>query len=480
MNPTFNPTQRIFALNYLSNLCMGKKGTPQALQTWMHHTLEHAFADKEFISWMGEWKLMWGPVVVSAGGDVEKQVASNTMFVAYEPESATYVAAVAGTNPVSMFGWMVEDFTVQKTVPWIYEKPMPDTLVESEHQQAFGISDVRISEGTQIGLAILRKMQSNGKTIQEFFAAESQRQKFPQQLVVSGHSLGGALSATLALSLLNQHPFWDVQRLFTVSALPSAGATPGNNAFSEYYGRLLGTRTLRVWNVIDPVPHGWEPAMLEKVPFLYAPYLRGSVALGLISAYMVKRSLEGAARHNAGGMYTQLVPQTAPLPGQVSLQLITDAGEEAVPTVVHIILNALGGAFKDKFAAIMLRLHIAEAVQKLIFTAIKLLSETRWARNHARQFMDALLAQFAKITQLTKAQLEALQHLFADLLHELTVVFQFLVQLSYQHCAAYLQLMGIGAFETYFKALEDTYKKKSAPPEYEALLLKCAGMLLER
>jgi hypothetical protein len=480
MTYAFNPTQRVFALNYLSNLCMGKKGSAQVLQTWMHTTLDHAFADKDFINWMGQWQLVWGPVVVSEGEDVTKQVASNTVFVAYDAVNATYVVAVAGTNPLSTYGWFTEDFMVQEAVAWVYELPDADRISEHQLSELTAKDPVHISRGTYIGLHILRSMKSNGKTIQEFLSDEASKHTRSQQVIVSGHSLGGALSATLALSLENQQPFWDVQRKFTVSAMPSAGATPGNNAFSVYYSKHLGTRTMRIWNVIDPVPHGWEPAMLEKVPFLYAPYLRGSAALGVVWAAMTARSLKVAGYFSPGGLYTQLVPQTAPLPGQVSLQLLTDAGEDALPLVSHLLLSWISGMGKDAFTAFMTRLHIAEAAQKLIFTALKLLSETRWARNHLRQLLDAIRAALSKISVLNNEQLVALEQFFDSIIQELTVIYQFLVQLSYQHCAAYLQLMGIGAFEAFFKSLEDTYKKKPTPPDYEAMLAKYLNVAVFR
>jgi hypothetical protein len=472
MNSAFNPTQRVFALNYLSNLCMGKKGSAQVLQTWMHNALDHAFSEKDFISWMGQWQLVWGPVVVSEGEDVAKQVASNTVFVAYDAVHGTYVVAVAGTNPLSTYGWFTEDFMVQEAVAWVYALPNADSVSEEELKALTAKDPVHISRGTYIGLHILRSMKSNGKTIQEFLAGEAKKHIHPQHVIVTGHSLGGALSATLALSLENQQPYWDAQHKFTVSAMPSAGATPGNNAFSVYYAAHLGTRTMRIWNAIDPIPHGWEPAMLEKVPFLYAPYLRGSAALGLISAAMTARSLKGAGYFSPGGLYTQLLPQTAPLPGQVSLQLLTDAGEDALPLVSHLLLNWVTGTGKDAFTAFMTCLHISDAAQKLILTAVKLLSETRWAKNHLRQLLDALRIALSKITILSNEQLAALEQLFEALIGELTVIYQFLIQLSYQHCAAYLQLMGIGAFETYFKMLEDTYKKKPVSPDYETMLAK--------
>jgi hypothetical protein len=132
----------------------------------------------------------------------------------------------------------------------------------------------------------------------------------PPSIIFTGHSLGGALSPTLALAVSDQAREWVNGNSVMISVEPSAGATPGNQDFSEYYGEQLGASTTRLWNNIDVVPHAWNETMLSEIPSLYQPNIR--------PGFLVRAFVSLARRVSRGGNYIQLLPEVEGLPGEVA------------------------------------------------------------------------------------------------------------------------------------------------------------------
>jgi hypothetical protein len=115
----------------------------------------------------------------------------------------------------------------------------------------------------------------------------------PIEVVVAGHSKGGALAPALAMWLrdtqgtdgLAPHHEWDPDRVATISCWAFAGPTPGNRAFADRIDRVLGPRCRRIPNRFDLVPHAWtvraneanEELCLDAAADLYGP----EIAVGL-------------------------------------------------------------------------------------------------------------------------------------------------------------------------------------------------------
>lgn len=156
----------------------------------------------------------------------------------------------------------------------------------------------------------------DGVELLAFLAAAVAHDDRPVDIVVTGHSKGGALAPTLALWLAEtqgpgaaSHDRWDERNLASVHSWSFAGPTAGNAAFAERSNTALAGRCHRIANPLDVVPHAWASSDLGKISALYDPTVARSGALGALVTL-------------AGGLtnlgYTQieaLCQDFAPLPG---------------------------------------------------------------------------------------------------------------------------------------------------------------------
>lgn len=251
---------------------------------------------------IGTWELAWGPAVVS-----KNDIASNSLFVAYcdglafaDGTHPAYVVGIAGTNPYSAYDWIVEDFFVVKWVDF-------DKLVDGEvHILAAAetpagnanLTTPLISAGTYVGLSTLLGMTPTpkgvevGKTLGEYLRTIADREA---RIVFAGHSLGGALSPTLALYLKRKGVLDGFEDVYVY---PSAGPTPGNTVFayqylSHFLPRPLYRNDYKRWNTnivnsLDVVPHAWAIETMLQIPTIYgndaAHPLPNSVAIAIGAA----------------------------------------------------------------------------------------------------------------------------------------------------------------------------------------------------
>jgi hypothetical protein len=314
-NPLYDNLQRIFCLSYLSNISAFFSGSREKIQKFTTDALNLALdLTRDLI---GQWELVWGPCVFQSEKNPDNK-ADNTMYVAMNRDLQgypQYVIAIAGS--MSLYDYWIEDFKVKNTCKWPYYKDNPPGLTPW------------ISEGTQIGLDILtantgnEQMKSNGKSIYDFLKDLMKDQKEKVEIVVTGHSLGGALSAALALYLADLKDEWDPERYAVLSAYPTAGPPIGNYDFVTYFESRIGCSTTRIWNRIDLVPHLWN--MLDEALCLYfpevppGPYVQA--LMNFLKSLTVKIGKDNKDKdidkiiHKR--IYAQLKPHTPGLPGHV-------------------------------------------------------------------------------------------------------------------------------------------------------------------
>ncbi|WP_188583142.1 lipase family protein [Azorhizobium oxalatiphilum] len=226
-----------------------------------------------------DWKVAWGPAVFEAPLN---KGATNTMFAAYSAGLKTYVVAIAGTNPIGFNALLFQDLDVNpahmKAWPPAQNAQDPTkltwTLLANPAKTA-----PALAEGTSEGLDNLFAFKATSitspdtpVTLQAFLKTVEDE---AATLIFTGHSLGGALSPTLALLL---YPQPSASRWQNVHILPTAGPTPGNeglaNLFTQAYrpkpipaytpgGKQGGTALFTQWNsnyanVNDVVPRAWD------------------------------------------------------------------------------------------------------------------------------------------------------------------------------------------------------------------------------
>ncbi|MEO1377183.1 MAG: hypothetical protein AAFW70_23420 [Cyanobacteria bacterium J06635_10] len=230
------------------------------------------------------------------------------MYVAKNQENNEYVVAMAGTNPVSVYDWFIEDFdvSVSNQKDWTYNPKAVDEY------------SAKISAGTDKSLTTLLSMKdpTSNQDLKTFLEGEIGQNPSNVELIFTGHSLGGALSPALALAIndLEDGKWSDI-----ISVYPSAGPTSGNQGFSEYYDKTLGNQTTRIWNKIDVVPYAWDEKLIAEVSTLYPEFniitnvtKENTNAPGIFVCTLI-----GLAEKNAeNGGYTQIRPDVKGLPGK--------------------------------------------------------------------------------------------------------------------------------------------------------------------
>ena len=160
-----------------------------------------------------------------------------------------YAVSIAGTNGVSKQDW-AEDFIVA-TRGW-KTKDNPK----------------QIALGTWNGLSDINNLKpEHQKTLSKYLKEQIGDKPENYEIVVTGHSLGGTLAPVYALSLKEEEPNWNI------SFCAFAGATPGNQSFADYTARTLGKNQMySCWNLMDVVPHAWDPKHITEIKDIYTKY----------------------------------------------------------------------------------------------------------------------------------------------------------------------------------------------------------------
>ncbi|MGK8521656.1 lipase family protein [Nocardia asteroides] len=200
---------------------------------------------------IGGWEIVWGPGVAVFDTDL---YAVNAMYMVRSVEDRSrYVIAMAGSSDALVFDWLVEDSFILQT-PWFANNAALHTI------------------GTAIGVKTLLNIKPSGyrpgagRTLPEFLSTLDDK---AIDLTVTGHSLGGALSPTLALFLRDTQWLWDNSEEATISVLSTAGPSFCNQEFVDYTTQRL-QRVQRYANDLDVVPHMWNPPDIDGAKALYS------------------------------------------------------------------------------------------------------------------------------------------------------------------------------------------------------------------
>jgi len=191
----------------------------------------------------GNWALAWGPAVTA----IDR---GNLMFVAFNESANQYAIAVRGTYPYFGLALLVdlyEDLDVSHPHPWQYPT----------------VSGALVAGGTIDGLNDLVKLTSDGVAFDTF--VDTRIAPSGADILVTGHSLGGALTTVLAPWLAYRLSQSNAKN--TVTPYTYAAPTAGNATFASFYTGLF-KNSYRYYNAIDIVPKAW--AGLASIRNLYA------------------------------------------------------------------------------------------------------------------------------------------------------------------------------------------------------------------
>jgi hypothetical protein len=231
-----------------------------------------------------DWKVAWGPSTfiigpssVSWQAGVATFTATNSAYLVHSQSQNRYVLAIAGTNPSSWFDWIVEDLFLVPGVTW--QSALQSWGKSGRPAAPTSTTTPNLTSGTFIGVTHVLGLQDpkTNATLRSFLGSLSLGAT--ETLTVTGHSLGGALSPTLALALIDPEAPLSSLPASQVRAYPTAGPTPGNEAFAERYLEYLPASRGHhgwqiwngdVWNTYDLVPRAWGVDTLLALPALYA------------------------------------------------------------------------------------------------------------------------------------------------------------------------------------------------------------------
>lgn len=309
MSSTFDLTQTAYLFNGVANAASLTKGLPGALADFVYTGLYGSgaktlpplvwpqYSQPGVIKQLGpqllngDWDLTWGPGVYAFSASDK---ADNTAFVVYSKSLDTYIVAVAGTDPGALRDWLFEDLQVGADccVDWSNITFTGDRPAKGTSTSKADATVPQVSLGTAIGVWALGGNLTLGKwavnsqygTLVAYLQSLTTQTSATTQLIFTGHSLGGALSPTLAawakglasIKVAPGLPKFNGQ----IYAMPTAGPTPGNVAYQKAWDAAFppvgtpalnaGTQTptfntgnfvtqlnQNVWNLQDVVPHAW-------------------------------------------------------------------------------------------------------------------------------------------------------------------------------------------------------------------------------
>lgn len=290
----YDLTQTVFLFSMVSNYASSQKGTRQELAqylalaadkggTWQPGGAAEPITVNGFLAHTGnqligqDWSMVWGPgicerTMVWKPGTLPRRTktAQNAMLVFHSPSLNTYVVAIAGTNPHSAYDWIVEDGMVggdrMAHFP-VHTGPLGPQAITADP----ALPQVSLGTATGINNLIEHMYGVDGKKVSLAKFLEGLKGSPGARVIFTGHSLGGALSSTMAAqSMIYLRKNW-VEQGGQVLVLPTAGPSPGNGTFATYWGKLFQpvhvdtnphnkVHHLNVlcWDAQDVVPHAWD------------------------------------------------------------------------------------------------------------------------------------------------------------------------------------------------------------------------------
>ena len=396
--------QQVFALSIASNLVYDLKGTQSSLQAALRLGLTLALPT------IGTgWEIKWGPVVWKNKPDNAETGPDNSWYIAYHPRlqfedgsvHPTYVIAVAGTPVESVYVWTKQTFAVNTVADFnawvasgIQNRPVvvpPKDVIEGNTYIAKGIADgVHLLLTTPAPEGAV----SPGTTLLDFITNVDKSAS--PRFIATGHSLGGALSPSLALALVSSGY---ISRETTLT-YPSAAPSPGNIGFADYFAQTFPARessevsykgwNLNLVNILDVAPQAWavlrsvSPAQnLGNIPAIYGrpiiPFVLGATIVFALHA------LSSGVRYKA--LPSQYFSSTPPSDPPTTLaEFVRLLG----PAHIGAYINEVGIPTPTLGKSTILDKGLREKTEAEIRYNYPVISDFEWALEHPKEAQEAI------------------------------------------------------------------------------------------
>ncbi|KAB5589809.1 hypothetical protein CTheo_6754 [Ceratobasidium theobromae] len=286
--------QQVYQLSLASNGVRACQGSPQELQEKLAAALPETLT-----TYAGPgWEVVWGPAVWKHDGATNEMTPDNVWYVAKHPGlefedgsvCPAYVVAIAATagDDFKSYDWLNENFGVNEVIDFLGWAQGGGITTPPVPSPSGSEAIPYTAKGTTDAVHTLATFPPFGSPQPLFEFLDTLNAEPGSKLIFTGHSLGGALSPTLAAALTVAGFTGNFEGNTLV--YPVCGATPGNVHFSNLFQSLFPPRgetsTYKRWNLnlvneLDPVPQAWCVNPMTILNLNNIPRLYGELPAGL-------------------------------------------------------------------------------------------------------------------------------------------------------------------------------------------------------
>lgn len=243
---------------YLGVLDSGR--TDEPLDSGLQEKLHSDMQDHLKKIGLENHEISWGPAIIYG---LVGNFPAAYMFITKVKNENEYTVVIRGTNPISLYSWIVEDLSVTRQVEW-------DECTGNKKKNRYKI---KISHASSNAV----KIHSELKAFCWFYGADKSNYGYKNYtfcqylnecvfsylgdkekitLNFTGHSLGGTMASTLAQWFYDTQP--DIAKRCDINVYALACPTAGNKEFAELVETTFHDSLKVYLNDSDGAAHAWS------------------------------------------------------------------------------------------------------------------------------------------------------------------------------------------------------------------------------